>query len=251
MPVDSTATIVQPIGARAEVRQPASRNSSTVFADGGHDADHADPRAGPVRGRLPDVRRRTRRAIQTNLVGFGNALAGAGLGAQRHVREPAPAAALPRPVAKYLSAPSTELTPSLAIARAGSCGTGRAGRARRARAVHGDGDDVRGDLEQPQRARVDDRESPSTSSVTTSSLQGPAAVPGRPRRARPRADARDRSTRVGAAGDQPRDRSWYQDARAHAGAEREAAAGDERVKDARAAPGTNIAVNGADARSRR
>ena len=232
------------VGARVEVRRPAQGHLRDPDRGRRHAADLADKRAGAVRGR--SSRRsipRTRRAIQENLVGIGNALAGRGSALNDTI------ASLPallghlEPVARYLSAPSTELTRFLRSLNAFT-GTVAPVAPVASRLFTDMATTFEAISRDPSALEASIAESPSTLAVGTDSLIVLAAVPRGPDDARTAADAGDRRARGDVAGAQPGDRGRHADARAHAGAQREPAAPAASRAALALAPGTNQALNG-------
>jgi phospholipid/cholesterol/gamma-HCH transport system substrate-binding protein len=110
VPVDSTATISSRSALGLKYVNLHRGTAERVFADGGTmpiTQTHV-----PVQ--FEDIFQmfdpKTRRAIQTNLVGFGNTFAGRGSALNDTIASLPQLLLYLRPVAKYLSAPSTQLT---------------------------------------------------------------------------------------------------------------------------------------------
>ena len=97
VPVDSTASIRPPSVLGLKYVDLHNGTSSQYVRRRGDDADRADSVPVQFEDIFKMFNAPTRDAIQQNLVGFGDTLAGAGLGAQRHDREPAGAVSVPAP----------------------------------------------------------------------------------------------------------------------------------------------------------
>ena len=173
---------------------------------------------------------KTRTAVQDNLVGFGNALAGRGSALNDTI------ASLPRlflylrPVAANLANPSTGLTRFLrSLERV--MGTIAPVAQINAELFTKMATTFEAISHSPSDLEQTIKETPSTEAVVDAVAQGPAAVPRQPHDARQPAGARDLRAQAGAAGHQPGDRDRHQDARAHAGSERRPAAGVGRAQE--------------------
>ncbi len=170
LPVDSTATIRTRSVLGLKYVELHRGNAKQVFADGGTmpiTQTHV-----PVQ--FEDIFQmfdtRTRRAIQANLLGFGNTLAGRGSALNDTI------ATLPRlllylrPVAQYLSAPSTELTRFIRSLR-GFMGTVAPVSQTAARLFTVAATTFAAISHDPANLEATIRESPSTLQVTTDSLK--------------------------------------------------------------------------------
>ena len=236
VPVDSTASI-RPLSVLGSKYVDLHKGSSkTLIADGGTLPISQTTVPVQFEDIFQTFNQRTRRAIQENLVGIGNTLAGRGSALNDTI------ASLPallghlEPVARYLSSPSTGLTRFLRSLNAFT-GTVAPVAPVASRLFTDMATTFEAISRDPTALEASIAESPSTLAVGTDSLHGAAAVPGGRDDTRRAADAGDRRARGDAAGAQPGDRSRHADARAHADPEHEspAAPGSGRAAGARAA----------------
>ena len=186
---------------------------------------------------------KTRPAVEQDLVGFGNTLAGRGSSLNDTI------ASLPalfghlKPVAQYLSDPNTQLT-RFFVALNGFFSTLSPVAQVNANLFADQATTFEAISRDPNALANTIKESPSDARRLDRVAEGAAAVPGRPDHVQPEAAARDRAARAGASERQPGARRRDPGAASHPEHEPEARGRAHVAEVARLDPGTNIALNG-------